>query len=292
MKAFRLKSCPPFPPFLQHPAKGLNLVKTALFRGFTLTELLVVIAIITVLISLLMPAFAALKETNRRLLCMNNLHQLGIAQNTWAEDHDGFFFYTTGSVADPDILNVGSINLTNLQPYLVKSDLLYCPTVLTKNIRVFVNGLPSKPIQPWATQGIVASHYGYVRYLRSDSNPNQILMFERPSFVATVFGDVSSDVWVNWWRSFITTAGGTLYIDMGTGAYYKSDKTFYAGGMIPTDTAHGKYGHNILLVDGRVQWNSGKLLGPFYPFDPSADLPPELAGALTTGLGGALSFIY
>jgi prepilin-type N-terminal cleavage/methylation domain-containing protein/prepilin-type processing-associated H-X9-DG protein len=58
-------------------------------KAFTLIELLVVIAIIAVLLGILMPGLQAAKERGRRLKCMNNLRQVGVAVHMYANDNRG-----------------------------------------------------------------------------------------------------------------------------------------------------------------------------------------------------------
>ena len=65
------------------------LTPARLRRGFTLVELLVVIAIIGTLVGLLLPAVQAARESARRNSCSNNIKQLGIATQTFADGTGG-----------------------------------------------------------------------------------------------------------------------------------------------------------------------------------------------------------
>ena len=57
-------------------------------RGFTLIELLVVIAIIAILAGLMLPVLAKAKQKGQSSICLNDLKQVGLAMQMFADEND------------------------------------------------------------------------------------------------------------------------------------------------------------------------------------------------------------
>ena len=148
-------------------------------RGFTLIELLVVIAIIAVLIALLLPAVQAAREAARRMQCVNNLKQLGLAVHNYESTNGALppqmslLFASNGSIPWKSQWGVSA----RVMPYIEQSSLYAAmnftnkvsdptnSTAVAQSIKTFL--CPSDPNpQPYvttSTTGVVTA-YGVSNY--------------------------------------------------------------------------------------------------------------------------------
>jgi prepilin-type N-terminal cleavage/methylation domain-containing protein/prepilin-type processing-associated H-X9-DG protein len=101
-------------------------------RAFTVIELLVVMAVITLLAALLIPALNSAFERARRIQCLSNIRQVGLAFQIYAQDtNDRLPDCTTNNPAFhgaywPWDLHTNLVN--ELESYGAVRNILYCPS--------------------------------------------------------------------------------------------------------------------------------------------------------------------
>ncbi len=102
--------------------------------AFTLIELLVVIAIIAILAAILFPVFAQARESARKISCVSNLKEVGLAILMYAQDYDETYPYVGGNnnPVDPSTpfgnqTWVYNDIVVKIQSYVKSFDVFFCP---------------------------------------------------------------------------------------------------------------------------------------------------------------------
>lgn len=158
-------------------------------RGFTLIELLVVVAIIAVLIALLLPAVQQVRESARRMQCLNNLHQMGVAMHNYHSTHNCLppggleprpvwpngkqFAWSAYLLPYLDQANVANgINFDYAFDHPINA------TVAATPLSVYL--CPSTPRQSKLTDGMGATDYGGIfgeRILTTNNPPRGVMVY-------------------------------------------------------------------------------------------------------------------
>ena len=128
-------------------------------KGFTLLESLVVVGIIAVLTAILLPALSTARRNARRHLCFNNLRQIGLAFQMYADDwyqsypnhKEALYSATTYTDADKK---------GTLYSYYIKKDApetFWCPSK---------KPYPSSPLNTPLNTSNIERDYAYVYKLK------------------------------------------------------------------------------------------------------------------------------
>jgi prepilin-type N-terminal cleavage/methylation domain-containing protein/prepilin-type processing-associated H-X9-DG protein len=247
-------------------------------RAFTLVELLTVVAVVAVLLSILLPAAAKLREPARRTMCADNMRQLMAAVLSYANDNSGkgpMRGWWTYSVAEPTKEALGRstpgspeldlqgtlgsygkvlVNLGQLYRKWIggQHDRLYCPSAYMYRDMTWTPG--SQGFGGWKSAFVSRSdcywslggyNYGIPLANRSTTGtPQSPLILGGNPFPPSVWSGAFSTWVANWesqhpGESFQMPSSPVLATDL------------YIGGFSPPH----RFGLNAMYTDGHVRFH-------------------------------------
>jgi len=249
--------------------------------AFTLIELVVVIAITGLLASMLLPALYRAKRHSKVTVCLNNLHQMGVAIEYFLQDNGR---YPAGELLGgnqmarefvcprvPDSALVQEMLSRPLYPYLKPSKLFACPEDKGEDLSPdYINFRPSNFYAFGCSYNFNSSAWKYTRFVPSGTLAGNIPAWvTQPTKYIMLYEQPARPVW---------KVIGDLCLAHGVEFRYYFHWHYYTGKTTvgEDELAHDgqKFVSPILCVDGHAgtfDFTKALKTQPQYPIEETKD---------------------
>ena len=245
------------------PTKRTLSIRTrTYYSAFTLIELLVVIAIISILASILFPAFAQARDKARQTSCVSNMKQIGTAMMMYVQDSDEQLppvsgTATVGTVTYAQHWGVNLIGGENVSPSLVPAGVVV-PGIIQpyiKNQQIF-NCSSADRSDP--TSAAVAYMYNDLAAAATDASfaaPSSSVLLSESSTASGSYNGDAAPLRLGVGHAINRATGGEkTAIPANITSWPITPSTMAMDQAALSDVTRHSGGGNFLFADGHAKW--------------------------------------
>ena len=231
--------------------------------GFTLIELLVVLGIIALLAAIIFPVFSHVREKGRQSVCASNLHQLGLALETYVQDNDER--HPSGKLSSiypglrdfPTTLGWAG----RVYPYVKSAPVFHCPDDPTADVaetppRVPVSYALNLNLTDSSQSTLTAPSHTVLLFEVADDQAAITLPDEGNISVpqSSAAGNGLNGALLNLVNPSIVTDGAVYATGLMDN---RGDGSLLPFNQYPEDNGRHSGGSNFLAADGHAVWKRG-----------------------------------